>query len=84
MRARSFLMARIEDKYAQITIEDQEVEILGLEGNVFDAQGNEIDGSLALPLGMPVELGGVWISIDQIDTPWPAPASVTPFAAIHR
>ena len=73
---------RIEDEHAQITIEDQEVEISGLEGSVSDAQGNEIDGNLSLPLGMPVELGGVWISIDQIDAPWPAPASVTPFAAI--
>ena len=33
---------RIEDEHAQITIEDQEVQISGLEGSVSDAQGNEI------------------------------------------
>ncbi len=73
---------RMAEKHALIQIEDEEVNIAAIDGKVSDAQGNEIVDTLPLTMGMPVELGGVWISIDYVDNPWPDPASVTPLASV--
>jgi len=73
---------RMVEKHALIKIDNDGVSIAAIDGKVSDAQGNEIVDTLPLTMGMPVELGGVWISIDYVDTPWPDPASVTPLASI--
>lgn len=72
---------RIEDEHALIDFDDALPSITPLNGKVSDAQGNSIDGRLPLSFGMPLEIGGVWIAVDYIDSPWPDPTSVAPISS---
>lgn len=69
---------RIESEHALIDFDDSLPSITPMNGGVTDAQGNPIEERLPMSLGMPLEIGGVWIAIDYVDSPWPDPASVAP------
>ena len=64
--------------HARLSFNGETIQISPQEGKVCDAQGNEIKEPLQLTLGMPMELGGIWISIDDIDAEWPDPSEVIP------
>ena len=69
---------KIETMHARLSFDGETPSITPLEGKVFDAQGKEIEDTLALALGMPIEIGGIWISIDDVDAEWPNPTDVVP------
>lgn len=73
---------RMEGSHARLSFDGNHPSISPTYGKVCDAQGNEITDTITLSLGMPVELGGVWIAIDEIDSPWPDPAAVAPVSGM--
>ena len=64
--------------HARLSFNGEMIQISPQEGKICDAQGNEIKEPLELTLGMPIEIGGIWISIDDIDAEWPDPSEVIP------
>ncbi|MDO9219120.1 MAG: type III secretion system inner membrane ring subunit SctD, partial [Lacisediminimonas sp.] len=69
---------RIEEEHAIIVFDGDEIAIRPIDGSVCDAQGNDIEAETVLALGLPVELGGVWLAVDRVDAPWPAAEAVGP------
>lgn len=69
---------KIESLHALLSFDGETPSITPQEGKVSDAQGNEITGTFVLDLGMPIEIGGIWIAIDDIDAEWPDPTDVVP------
>ena len=67
---------KMEARHAQLSFDGEQLTITPLDGKVCDAQGNEITESFPLGLGMPVEMGGIWISVDDVDAEWPDPTDV--------
>lgn len=71
---------RIEATHAKLTVEDGQTSISPLGGKINDAEGNPIEENYTLALGMPIEIGGVWIAIDHLDAEWPDPVEVAPIS----
>ena len=69
---------RIEEEHAVIIFDGEEIAIRPVNGTVCDAQGNDIESETGLAMGLPVELGGVWLAIDRVDAPWPSAEAVGP------
>lgn len=72
---------RLEPVHARLSFDGDQISIMPIDGRVCDAQGNEIADAFPLTLGMPVDLGGIWISVDSVDAAWPDPADVLPLPA---
>ena len=70
--------SRLEPIHATLSVDGDQITVKPAEGKVCDAQGNEILDTFPLTLGMPVDLGGVWVSVDSVDARWPDPADVLP------
>lgn len=73
---------RMRESHASLDFDGETPSVTPIDGDVFDAQGNELQGTLALRLGMPIELGGVWIAIDHVDATWPDPEEVAAIAGL--
>ncbi len=73
---------RMQESHASLDFDGETPSVTPIDGAVFDAQGNELQGTLTLRLGMPIELGGVWITIDHIDSTWPDPEEVAAIAGL--
>ena len=71
---------RIEANHAKLELEEGQTSITPVDGKIHDTLGNPIEEKYVLALGMPVEIGGVWISIDHIDADWPDPVEVAPIS----
>ena len=71
---------RIEATHAKLSVEDGQTSITPLDGKINDTEGNPIEEKYVLTLGMPIEIGGVWISIDHLDAEWPDPVEVAPIS----
>ena len=69
---------KVENCHARIEFDGETASITPLEGKISDAQGGEITETLVLTLGMPLEIGGIWISVDDVDAEWPNPTDVVP------
>jgi type III secretion system YscD/HrpQ family protein len=69
---------RLMGLHAKLKIDADTASISPVEGNVLDAHGKQILGDNPLALGMPIEIGGVWISIDEADAPWPSTETLIP------
>ncbi|MFM7632360.1 MAG: FHA domain-containing protein [Betaproteobacteria bacterium] len=74
---------RMQGIHARLAFDGDRPSIEPMDGSVTDAQGRSVDDNIALALGMPVELGGVWIAIDEIDAPWPDLDAVIPQPGTH-
>ena len=70
--------SRLEAIHAKLSFDGDQITVKPVEGKVCDAQGNEIMDTFPLTLGMPFDLGGVWVSVDSVDARWPDPADVLP------
>ena len=69
---------KIENCHAQLEFDGEAVSITPIEGKISNAQGVEIAETFTLTLGMPIEIGGIWISVDDVDAEWPNPTDVVP------
>ncbi|NDC10177.1 MAG: EscD/YscD/HrpQ family type III secretion system inner membrane ring protein [Oxalobacteraceae bacterium] len=69
---------RLMGMHARLKIDADIASISPVDGNVLDAHGKQILGDTPLAIGMPVEIGGVWISIDEVDAPWPTTETLIP------
>lgn len=74
--------SRLEAIHARLSFDGDQITVQPVEGKVCDAQGNEIMDTFPLALGMPVDLGGVWVSVDKVDARWPDPSDVLPLPVI--
>jgi len=69
---------KIENCHAQLEFDGETVSITPVEGKISNAQGVEITETFMLTLGMTIEIGGIWISVDDVDAEWPNPTDVVP------
>lgn len=69
---------RLQGAHARLKFDGDLASISPLDGTVLDAQGKEISDTVTLALGMPVELGGIWIAVDEVDAPWPSTENLIP------
>ena len=73
---------RIRECHATLSFDGEQPSITPVDGEIVDAQGNELHDTVPLTLGMPFELGGIWISVDSIDAPWPDPDAIVGMAGL--
>ncbi len=69
---------RLQGAHARMQFDGDRASISPLDGSVVDAQGKEIADNFPLALGMPVEMGGIWIAVDEVDAPWPSTDTLIP------
>lgn len=74
---------RMAVMHAKLRFDGDQPSISPMDGPVLDSQGNEISGEFPLALGMPVELGGIWITVDEVDSPWPSTEALIPSPSPH-
>jgi type III secretion system YscD/HrpQ family protein len=72
---------RLEAIHAKLGFDGNQITIAPGDGKICDAQGNEITDTFPLALGMPVDLGGIWVSVDNADALWPDPTDILPVPA---
>jgi len=62
---------RIAGLHATLLVDGDTVQVRPEAGRVLDAQGRELTHALPLAPGMPIELDGVWITVDRGEAAWP-------------
>ena len=73
---------RIQECHAKLAFDGEQPTITPVDGDVFDSQGNELIDTMPLTLGMPFELGGIWIAVDDPGAPWPDPEAIVAMAGL--
>lgn len=73
---------RIRECHAKLAFDGEQPTITPVDGDVFDSQGNELTDTMPLTLGMPFELGGIWIAVDDPAAPWPDPEAIVAMAGL--
>ncbi|RYF75605.1 MAG: hypothetical protein EOO22_04335 [Comamonadaceae bacterium] len=76
--------SRMAARHALLVVEDDGFRLRPQEGAVSDGKGHEVTDEIVLAPGMAVEFGGVSITLDHPDAPWPderAPLALMPPAA---
>ena len=71
---------KIQSLHARLSFDGETPSLTPVEGSICDTQGNEITETIELELGMPIEIGGIWISVDDVLAEWPNPTDVLPLA----
>ncbi|MEK0427522.1 MAG: hypothetical protein RL001_49 [Pseudomonadota bacterium] len=71
---------KIRALHARLSFDGEIPYLTPVEGSICDTQGNEITETIELDLGMPIEIGGIWISVDDVEAEWPNPTDVLPIA----
>ena len=71
---------KIQSLHARLSFDGEIPSLTPVEGSLCDTQGNEITETIELELGMPIEIGGIWISVDDVLAEWPNPTDVLPLA----
>ncbi len=69
---------KMQGMHARLTFDGDRPSIEAVDGSVLDTDGNAVEQTLPLALGMPIDLGGVWITVDEIDAPWPDLDAIIP------
>ncbi len=73
---------RIRECHARLAFDGEQPTITPVDGGVFDSQGNEVTDTIPLTLGMPFELGGIWIAVDDPEAAWPDPEAIVAMAGL--
>lgn len=73
---------RIRECHAKLAFDGEQPTITPVDGDVFDSQGNEVTDTMPLTPGMPFELGGIWIAVDDPEAPWPDPEAIVAMAGL--
>ena len=69
---------RLMGVHAKLRIDTDAATISPIDGTVLDGHGKAISQDTLLALGMPVEIGGIWVSVDEVDAPWPSTETLIP------
>ncbi|MFM8246094.1 MAG: type III secretion system inner membrane ring subunit SctD [Burkholderiaceae bacterium] len=69
---------RLMGLHAKLKIDADAAILSPVDGSVLDGHGKHIAADTPLALGMPVEIGGIWVSIDEVDAPWPSTETLIP------
>ena len=69
---------RLMGVHAKLRIDTDAASISPIDGTVLDGHGKAISQDTPLALGMPVEIGGIWVSVDEVDAPWPSTETLIP------
>mgnify|MGYP003336192417 CR=1 FL=1 len=69
---------RLMGVHARLRIDTDAASISPIDGTVLDGHGKAISQDTPLALGMPVEIGGIWVSVDEVDAPWPSTETLIP------
>jgi len=73
---------RLMGLHAKLKIDADAAILSPVDGSVLDGHGKHIAAGTPLALGMPVEIGGIWVSIDEVDAPWPSTETLIPQPSI--
>ena len=73
---------RIQASHATLSFDGNLPSITPLDGEVYDSLGNALLESVPLALGMPFEIGGIWVTIDDTDAPWPEAETIAHMAGL--
>jgi hypothetical protein len=65
----------IAERHAVLYVDGMEASVEPVDGLLRNAQGDEIAAAQPIAHGLPIEIGGVWISVDREDAPWPESAT---------
>ncbi|MGI4847643.1 MAG: type III secretion system inner membrane ring subunit SctD [Janthinobacterium lividum] len=69
---------KIAQEHAILTLEGGQITIQPLDRELSDAAGNDFTDSMTLAPGQAIELGGIWITVDDPDAEWPDMQSIAP------
>jgi type III secretion system YscD/HrpQ family protein len=75
---------RIRETHASLDFNGEILAISPSEGDVCDIHGTPLEQAATLTLGMPFELGGVWLAIDATDAPWPEAETIAAMAGLAQ
>lgn len=73
---------RVRENHASLDFNGETLQISASDGEVCDIHGSPLEQAHVLTLGMPVELGGVWLTIDATDSPWPEAEAIAAMAGL--
>jgi type III secretion system YscD/HrpQ family protein len=76
---------RLAERHAEIILGPDSLTMRALEGSVHDATGADLGEEFELAIGEPVELGGIWIAVEEVGSAWsevptPPPQRAQPVA----
>lgn len=72
----------VRERHAVLVVDQDGVRLKPESGSsVVDAVGNPVSEEVALSPGMPLELGGISVAVDDVDAPWPEARTVAPLTA---
>lgn len=63
--------SRMQERHALLIVEPGSARLRPQEGTVSDGMGNDVPEEIVLTPGMPAELGGISITLDHPNAPWP-------------
>lgn len=75
---------RMRESHASLDFNGETLQISPSDGEVCDIHGTPLDDDSVLTLGMPFELGGVWLAIDSTDAPWPEAEAIAAMAGLAQ
>jgi type III secretion system YscD/HrpQ family protein len=75
---------RMRESHASLNFNGEALQISPSEGDVCDIHGTPLDEAAVLTLGMPFELGGVWLTIDSTNSPWPEAEAIAAMAGLAQ
>lgn len=62
---------RVDERHLTLLLGDDGIRVRPEGGDVRDASGTTLEADAPLALGSPLKMGGIWITVDAPDAPWP-------------
>ncbi len=62
---------RVQARHLALLIADDGIRVRHAQGEVRNALGASLEDGAAVEFGAPLEMGGIWISVDGPNEPWP-------------
>ena len=62
---------QLEPEHASLTVDDDGIQVMPLEGRVMTLDRGEVASGQVLTLGTVLRLGRVKLTVDSVDAPWP-------------
>lgn len=75
---------RMRETHASLEFNGETLTISPSEGEVCDLHGAPLEQAATLTLGIPFELGGVWVTIDSTDAPWPEAEAIAAMGGLAQ